>query len=274
MIIPTYNRQQLLVEAIENVLAQDHQAIEVIVIDDGSVDDTARVVGQFDQRVKYHYQENQGQSSARNKAIAMAQGEIIALLDSDDVWLPGKISKELALFNRYPDVGMIAGNGEYYLENQLRSSSVLEDGGIVFTDNQPRHFCWSFPYMTYGSACLTSAMTIKSTTLARLGDPVFDVNLRFDEDWDLEFRLFCDHKVLFYPDIVVKQRAFADDTRVNYNVPGQTRSAEQQVWFCQSKLKILERYVGKINWGEQAQLRFSQRCEELREELRELTAVS
>src|SRR5271170_4475779 len=120
VVIPTYNRAYILREAIDSVLCQG-LPLEVIVVDDGSTDDTASVIAEYDERVRYTYQENQGAAAARNTGIRQVRGEFISLLDSDDVWLPGKTKVELELLSRSPNVGAIASNAESYREGRLVS---------------------------------------------------------------------------------------------------------------------------------------------------------
>jgi glycosyltransferase involved in cell wall biosynthesis len=96
-IIATYNRANLVGNAIESILKQTYGNIEVIVVDDGSTDDTQDVVRQFGERVRVIYQNNAGPGAARNRGIAMANGDIIAFLDSDDLWLPLKIERQVAV---------------------------------------------------------------------------------------------------------------------------------------------------------------------------------
>ena len=88
VVIPTYNRAHLIKDAVESVLNQTYQDFELIVIDDGSTDNTREVLAVYKDKLTYIYQENQGRSSARNHGIELAQGEYIAFLDSDDVWFP------------------------------------------------------------------------------------------------------------------------------------------------------------------------------------------
>jgi glycosyltransferase involved in cell wall biosynthesis len=104
VIIPTYCRAALLCEAIESVLRQDIDGCEIIVIDDGSTDDTRERVRDFSGRVRYLHQENQGLSTARNTGIAAASGDYIAFLDDDDWWMPGKLALQLQILERLPDV--------------------------------------------------------------------------------------------------------------------------------------------------------------------------
>jgi glycosyltransferase involved in cell wall biosynthesis len=99
-IIPTYNRAHIVCEAVESVLAQTYSNIEVIVVDDGSKDDTLARLQQFGDRIRVVSQHNAGPAAARNRGIAMSRGELIAFLDSDDLWLPAKIERQVALLER------------------------------------------------------------------------------------------------------------------------------------------------------------------------------
>jgi glycosyltransferase involved in cell wall biosynthesis len=111
VVIPAYNRSALLGEAIESVLAQDHPRLEVIVVDDGSTDDTPSVVRSYGNRVKYIRQEHSGRSAARNRGLAHAAGEFVAFLDSDDVFLPGKLSTQVLFLLDHPEVDAVYGDG-------------------------------------------------------------------------------------------------------------------------------------------------------------------
>jgi glycosyltransferase involved in cell wall biosynthesis len=107
-LINTYNYGRFVGEAIESVLGQDVAPgeMEVLVVDDGSTDDTAAVVAQFGERVRYLYKPNGGQGSALNLGFAQARGEFVAFLDGDDLWLPGKVRRVLEEFERHPDACM------------------------------------------------------------------------------------------------------------------------------------------------------------------------
>ncbi len=108
-LIDTYNQGRFIEEAVESVLSQDFPAaeMEILVVDDGSTDDTAERVKEFAPRVRYVRKENGGQASALNLGFQLAQGEIIAMLDGDDVWLPQKIRRVVAEFRKNPAVGMV-----------------------------------------------------------------------------------------------------------------------------------------------------------------------
>lgn len=108
VIIPAYNAAAFVAEAIESVLRQSYSNFELIVIDDGSTDDTASVVATFrDDRLRLVQHANQGLSQSLNRGIDLSRGEIIAFLDADDVWLPHKLERELAVFDNEEEVGLV-----------------------------------------------------------------------------------------------------------------------------------------------------------------------
>lgn len=113
VIIPTYNRANFLPEAIDSVLAQTFKKIELIIIDDGSTDNTDEIIKKYEGCLTYVKQKNLGVSAARNHGISIANGNFIGLLDSDDIWLPEKLTKQIALFQKYPDTGMAGGGCKY-----------------------------------------------------------------------------------------------------------------------------------------------------------------
>jgi GT2 family glycosyltransferase len=133
VVIPSYNRAHLIGETIESVLAQTYRPVEIIVVDDGSRDDTRAVVQRYGPEVRYLYQSNAGVSAARNTGLAAARGEFIALLDSDDIWLPWKLAAQVALLRRYADVGMV-----------WTDMRAIDEGGYLLHDRYLREF-----YATY-----------------------------------------------------------------------------------------------------------------------------
>ena len=111
VIVPTYNRAYCVPRTIKSALAQTHGHIEILVIDDGSQDDTRDVIrAEFgdEPRVKYVYQDNTGVSGARNHGLRIARGEFIALLDSDDIWHPWKLEVQLAALRFAPEAGLVS----------------------------------------------------------------------------------------------------------------------------------------------------------------------
>jgi glycosyltransferase involved in cell wall biosynthesis len=107
VIIPTFNRAALVMRAVESVLAQTLPPDEVIVIDDGSSDDTRDTLARFGNRIRYIFQENQGVSAARNRGIEAATGSYIAFLDSDDEWLPHKLERQVAHLESHLEIDFV-----------------------------------------------------------------------------------------------------------------------------------------------------------------------
>ena len=107
VIIPAYNRAHLIGETLESVLNQTFKDLEVIIVDDGSTDDTKSVVSRYNGPIKYIYQSNQGLPGARNTGISAANGEYIAFTDSDDLWISDKLQRQVDLLDAEPQVGMV-----------------------------------------------------------------------------------------------------------------------------------------------------------------------
>src|SRR5262245_15747118 len=112
VVIPTYNCGRLVTEAVDSVLGQTVPPAEVIVVDDGSQDDTAERLAAYAGRVRYLRQENQGVAAARNCGVAASGGEVVAFLDADDVWHPRKLEFQLAALDRHPGLGLL-GTGSF-----------------------------------------------------------------------------------------------------------------------------------------------------------------
>ncbi len=107
VIIPTYNCYRYITQTVESVLEQTFTDYEIIIIDDGSTDNTHPVLEPYLDKINYVYQTNRGVAAARNRGLEMAQGEFIAFLDHDDVYLPDKLSVQVACFEAQPEVGMV-----------------------------------------------------------------------------------------------------------------------------------------------------------------------
>ena len=125
VVIPAYNSEETIARAINSVLAQTRPADEIIVIDDGSMDKTAQIVGSYGEKVILIRQENAGVSVARNKGIEAATGDWIAFLDADDEWLPDKLKLQSEHLSRHPDLKWTTGN--YYRCHCQRNHHYIPD---------------------------------------------------------------------------------------------------------------------------------------------------
>jgi len=144
VIIPVYNAEKFIKETIESVLEQTYQDFEIIIIDDGSTDKSAEVIKSFDdKRIIYTYQKNQGVSATRNIGILKSNGEYIALLDHDDLWLPEKLERQIPILESNSNVGLVYsdcyiialnGNilGRNFKDHRPHRGKVLPD---LFLDN-------------------------------------------------------------------------------------------------------------------------------------------
>ena len=119
VIIPVYNCEKYLAEAIESVLDQTYQPLEIIVIDDGSTDGSAEVAKRFDTTVQYCFQVNSGTAAARNRGIELAKGDFFAFLDADDLWVEDKLTNQMAAFINNPNLDVVYGQVQQFISPEL-----------------------------------------------------------------------------------------------------------------------------------------------------------
>jgi glycosyltransferase involved in cell wall biosynthesis len=183
VIIPTYNRADLLEQAIRSVLAQTCTDYEIIVVDDGSTDDIQHVVMCVnDARVRYERLPHGGVSKARNHGIRTARGQYIAFLDSDDAFMPDKLQKQLAFFEQHPDVGMIY-TGYTSVDEDLKM--LREHPAPLYTDYRP---------MLTSCTIATPTVMVRRDVFERVG--MFDETMHLAEDIDLWCRIFRLYPIL------------------------------------------------------------------------------
>lgn len=199
VIIPTYNRGWIIKEAIDSVLAQDYNEFELIVVDDGSTDDTSEVLDSYKDAVKVFSQRNKGVSAARNRGIAETSGEFIAFLDSDDLWLPQKLSTQIDFFNQMPDA-LICQTEEVWIRNGLRVNPKKrhkKPSGMIFKPSL--ELCLVSP----------SSVMIHRSLFERVGN--FDETLPACEDYDLWLRISCRFPIHLVDTPLIIKRGGHDD---------------------------------------------------------------
>ena len=199
VILPTYNRYAFVGQAIDSVLNQTFTDFELIVVDDGSTDNTPALLDQYGDRINVIRQENRGVSAARNSGIRSASGNAIALLDSDDYWLPKKLEEQVAFFEAHPDA-LICQTEELWLRNGKRVNPKKrhrKPSGMIFEKSLP--LCLVSP----------SAVMIRKLLLDEVG--LFDETLPACEDYDLWLRIAWRYPVyLIDTPLIVKQGGHAD----------------------------------------------------------------
>jgi glycosyltransferase involved in cell wall biosynthesis len=194
VIIPTYNRCAMLLEAIDSVLAQSVTAIELIVIDDGSTDGTAEHLMRLDKTIRIERIDHSGPAAARNRGVALASAPLIAFLDSDDLWAPRKLERQLAFMRANPACA-ISQTGEIWIRNGRRVNPGVRHrkrAGDIFIDSL--------------RTCLISmSATMMRTDLFRsLGG--FDEIMTAAEDYDLWLRILIDHEAGLLDEPLVTRR--------------------------------------------------------------------
>ena len=206
VIIPTFNRAAKVVRAISSVLDQRFGDHEIIVVDDGSTDETERTVHPFKGRIRYVvHRVNQGVSAARNTGIAASTAPLIAFLDSDDYWLPEKLGVQTAFFDKNPDA-FICQTEETWIRNGKRvnpGKRHLKPSGNIFEPSL--------------ALCLVSpsAVMLKRALLEKVG--LFDEDLPACEDYDLWLRIACRYPVYLIPQrLVVKEGGHSDQLSGRY----------------------------------------------------------
>ena len=177
IIVPCHNGARFLAEALDSALAQTHPAVEVIVVDDGSIDDTPSVLGRYAGRVRVIRQRNRGPSAARNAALDVARGDYVAFLDADDRFLPDKVARQAGVLDARPDVGLVYSGWRF----------IDEDGRVLRGEGTPRGEGDLLPALLLGNPIHPLAAVVRRTLVAEAGG--FDESLRGCEEWDLFLRL-------------------------------------------------------------------------------------
>ena len=126
VIIPTYDSARFIADAVRGVLAQTYPCHEVIVIDDGSRDETADIVRGLTGQIRYRRQDNRGPAAARNAGIKMARGKYICFLDADDLWTPNKLELQVEFMAAHSEIGLLFTDAEEWEDQEILKSSILE----------------------------------------------------------------------------------------------------------------------------------------------------
>jgi glycosyltransferase involved in cell wall biosynthesis len=193
-IITTYNRKAFVLEAVESVLAQTYEDYELIVVDDGSGDGTGEVLAHYGEQLLYTFQPNEGVSAARNRGLEIAQGEFIAFLDSDDLWLPEKLQQQVDFMDEHPQA-QICYTDEIWIRRGKR------------VNPRKKHAKYSGEIYPH---CLPLCIISPSSALMRRGlfeqVGTFDPQLPVCEDYDLWLRVASLVPIFFIPHMLIVKR--------------------------------------------------------------------
>lgn len=211
IIVPTYNRATMIERAVNSILKQNYSSYEVIIVDDGSTDETASVIaGIPDNRIRYIFlEENQGVAHARNVGIKKARYDYIAFLDSDDEWLPDKLELQMKEFEHSPaEIGLV----------YCRMGGLTRDGKDRFVcphqDFSKELLAGDmFSFLLQLNVIGTPTMVVRKDCLEQVGG--FKETLQCLEDWELILRIAKEWKIGFVNQVLVEVHKSAGSVSTN-----------------------------------------------------------
>jgi glycosyltransferase involved in cell wall biosynthesis len=207
VIIPTYNRAGIICETVENVLLQTYSNIEIIVVDDGSTDDTRSRLRPYGPKVVSVTQENGGPAKARNHGIAISKGEIIAFQDSDDTWHPTKIERQVSLLQRAGEaVACCLCNSTVHMHN----GRTMHSFDCVPVELPVEEGIWLNPFEVLATRFIlfNQAVAVRRRVFDRVGG--FDESFRIMEDVELQLRLSMEGPWAFIREpLAIRQEKFS-----------------------------------------------------------------
>lgn len=233
IIIPTYNGDRFVVQTLESVLNQTYRDYEIIVINDGSTDRTAEILQPYHNRIRYLEQANQGVATARNRGLALAQGELIAFLDQDDVWLPNKLALQVDCFDQNPEIGIVHSGWQ-----------LVDAIGEPFANIEPWHEAPQLDLIGWlrRMPMLLSAMLFRQHWLEQIGE--FNPQFKQACDVDLVQRLIllgC--QTAWVQQVTVLYRQHDQNDSLNTLVQAQEVWAVQTQFFARSDLPDAVRQI-------------------------------
>lgn len=198
VVIPTYNYGRFIKDAISSVLDQTRSASEIVVVDDGSTDETAAVVAAFGKAVRYIRQDNAGVCAARNRGVSESTGELIAFLDADDTIEPSNLEKQVARFESDDEIGLVHCAMREFADETGETIRVHMKGGEAHVaDNL---LLWDGPLIVAPGAVIVSRKAFD-----RVGG--FDTRMKVSEDWDFCYRVARLFKVGFVAEPLLNYRS-------------------------------------------------------------------
>ena len=236
VVIPSYNRAQYIAETIESVLGQTYTNIEIIVIDDGSTDNTREIVERYAPRVQYVWQENAERGASRNHGLRLAKGAFIAFLDSDDLWLREKVENDLELLRQNPAAGVVFTDAVQIdaVGNETKKLSAEGFSGTVTERLLENNFV------------LMGAHLARTDLIRKIGGFREERELAGSEDWELWVRLSTETEFGYRPAPSAKIRAFHENTMGDPNTMNRSMSCavrimEESYYLTPNQKKLLNR---------------------------------
>jgi glycosyltransferase involved in cell wall biosynthesis len=244
VIIPTYNRERFVVRAVQSVLNQTFSDLELIVVDDGSTDDTRSTLQQFSGRIRYLHQHNGGVSAARNNGIRAASGRWLAFLDSDDEWRSDYLARQIEWTLRTPGLCMQTSDCMFTGHNGERHTYFEMNGiGRAFKENSYVVLNKPFCFVVEHAPWQVGATLFRADAVAQAG--LFDPNLSITEDLDLIARVSLQGPLGLIRDALVDIYRREDDsvclTGKARNHPLESRKSDERLYAKLSRINTLTR---------------------------------
>lgn len=191
VIIPAYNAHNFIGETLDSVIAQTYQPIEIIVVDDGSTDDTARIVSGYRSQVQYYHQKNSGGCAIpRNTGIAISSGEFLCFIDADDLMVPDRIASQVDFMQRFPEVGLVFSNYQNFTETAPYPTTHFETCPILHAHLSSRDEVVienARAYLAQENFGIASSFLMRRSLV--LAEPSFEPSLKSSEDFHYYYRL-------------------------------------------------------------------------------------
>ena len=245
VVIPTWNRAQLVRDALCSALVQREGEVEVIVVDDASTDATVELLErEFGDQIRLlRLEHRRGPGGARNAGARLARGEFVAFLDSDDGWLPGKLDAELEVLARFPEAEVVVSDSQNFFEGEADGESRFAQNGLLEATARKVRLASECRWLWTNSmnTVHTCSITVRRDALLRLGEKLFAEDLVCCEDWEFQMRLYHSCRVVVLPHVWSHVRRFMDASRLGRNVPGRPTTPEQEMVLLRSRLTVMER---------------------------------
>jgi len=245
VVIPTWNRAQIVCDAIRSALVQRAGEVEVIVVDDHSTDSTVDLLAQtFGSSISLlRLDKQRGPGAARNAGASLARGELIAFLDSDDVWLPGKLDAELAVLAGFRNADVVVSDSQNFFEGVPDTATRFAENGLLKATRGEVSLARDCRWLWTNSmnTAHTCGITVRRHALAKLGEKLFAEDLVCCEDWEFQMRLYHGCDVVVLPQVWSHVRRFFDASRRGRGVPGQPATAAQELVLLRSRLTVMQR---------------------------------
>lgn len=245
VVIPTWNRASIVCEAVASALKQRVGEVEVIVVDDASTDETIALLNRtFGPQIRVlRLQKRRGPGGARNAGAELARGEFVAFLDSDDVWLPGKLDVELRVFAEFPQAKAVISDSRNFFEGVVDGSSRFAQNGLLAATQGALRLAEDCAWLWTNSTSTvhTCGVTVRREVLTQLGRTLFAEDLSCCEDWEFQMRLYQLGQIVVLPEVYSWVRRFEDGSRPGRSIPGTTPTQEQEIVLLQARLTVIKR---------------------------------